>query len=156
MDLDIMKMVIVWREDLMKGISKEVSLELLYCLAVPSSFEQEASGRELLSKPKLEEGRLLGSQFLSFEIGNFDCLCLTKTKQGKAEWALEFLPAQEIQRRKEGPINFGGCTGIGPPSPILLRKKRYDCFCWVRCEPLYEDLVGVGVGSVHSDIRRKQ
>ena len=69
----------------MKGISKEVSLELLYCLAVPSSFEQEASGRELLSKPKLEEGRLLGSQFLSFEIGNFDCLCLTKTKQGKAE-----------------------------------------------------------------------
>ena len=43
MDLDIMKMVTVWREDLMKGM--------------------------LLSNPKLEEGRLLGSQFLSFEIG---------------------------------------------------------------------------------------
>ena len=43
MDLDIMKMVTVWREDLMKGM--------------------------LLSNPKLEEGRLLGSQFLSLEIG---------------------------------------------------------------------------------------
>lgn len=43
----------------MNGISKEVSLELLYCLVAPSSFEGEALGRELLSNPKLEEGRLL-------------------------------------------------------------------------------------------------
>lgn len=62
MYLDIMRM------DLMKGFSKEVSLELLYCLVAPSSFEEEALGRELLSNPRLEEGRLLGSHFLSFEI----------------------------------------------------------------------------------------
>lgn len=61
MYLDIMRM------DLMKGFSKEVSLELLYCLVAPS-FEEEALGRELLSNPRLEEGRLLGSHFLSFEI----------------------------------------------------------------------------------------
>ena len=62
MYLDIMRM------DLMKGFSKEVSLELLYYLGAPSSFEEEALGRELLSNPKIEEGRLLGSHFLSFEI----------------------------------------------------------------------------------------
>ena len=62
MYLDIMRM------DLMKEFSKEVSLELLYYLVAPSSFEEEALGRELLSNPKIEEGRLLGSHFLSFEI----------------------------------------------------------------------------------------
>lgn len=52
----------------MKGFSKEVSLELLYCLVVPSSFGGRGFGQELLSNPRLEEGRLLGSHFLSFEI----------------------------------------------------------------------------------------
>lgn len=64
--------------------------------------------------------------------------------------------SEKLQRKRDG-LNdsFGGCAGVGPPSPSLSKQEMCDYFWWTRCGPCYQGFLFFwGGGVVETDQAR--